>query len=346
MTLGAFRYPSHRFSHKKEIQTGSLEDAPCPQHLPSKFRIEWNIIGNPLADIPTIPLILPPFAPRGHYTEEQHNTTDDLHPMGFLWPIEHDLLHHFMSLQNEGFAWDNSKHGHFRKDFFLPVEILVIAHTPWVQQNIPIPPGIYDKVCQIIWTKMDTSVYECSNSLYCSHWVCIAKKEADAIGPVHSLRPLNAVMIQHSGVTPFTEQIAEQFTGHACGGMLNLYVGYDKRALAEMSCDYTTFQTPYGALHLTKPLMGWTNAVPIFHDNVTHILQPEVPQYMIPYINNVPICGPATMYQAPNSTFKTIPENTSIHCFVWEHFQNLNCIIQCMKYCEGTFSSKKSLLCG
>ena len=150
-----------------------------------------------------------------------------------------------MSLQNEGFTWDNSEHSHFHKDFFPPVEIPVTAHTPWVQQNIPILPGIYDQVCKIIQTKMDTSVYECSNSLYCSCWFCIAKKEADAIRPVHSLEPLNAVTIQHSGVTPFTEQIAEQFAGHACRGMLNLYVGYDKCALAEKSCNYTTFQTPF-----------------------------------------------------------------------------------------------------
>ena len=68
-----------------------------------------------------------------------------------------------------------------------------------------------------------------------------------------------------------------------------MYVGYDEHTLTKTSRDYTTFQTPYSALHLTKLPMGWTNAVPIFHDDVMHILQPEVPQYMIPYIDDVPI---------------------------------------------------------
>ena len=45
---------------------------------------------------------------------------------------------------------------------------------------------------------------------------------------IHSLEPLNTVTIQHSGIMPFTEQIAEQFTGCTCGGILNLYVGYDE----------------------------------------------------------------------------------------------------------------------
>jgi hypothetical protein len=65
---------------------------------------------------------------------------------------------------------------------------------------------------------------------------------------VQSLELLNTVTIQHSGVPPFTEQLVEQFAGHACGAMLDLYVGYDEQALAESSCDFTTFQTPFGAL--------------------------------------------------------------------------------------------------
>ena len=59
--------------------------------------------------------------------------------------------------------------------------------------------------------------------------------------------------------------------------MMDLFVGYDERALALSSRDYTTFQTPYSAHRLTTLPMGWTNSVPIFHDDVTHILQPEIP---------------------------------------------------------------------
>ena len=145
---------------KKKYKPVALKTHPVLGTLPSKFHIERNIIGDPLADILTIPPILPPFAPRGRYTKERHNKTNNLHPPGFLWPAERDLLHHFMSLQNEGFAWDDSEHGHFREDFFPPVEIPVIAHTPWVQRNIPIPPGIYDQVCKLFrrrWILVYTS---------------------------------------------------------------------------------------------------------------------------------------------------------------------------------------------
>jgi hypothetical protein len=152
------------------------------------------------------------------------------------------------------------------------------------------------------------------------------------------------VTIQHSGVPPFTEQLAEHFAARACGSMLDLYVGYDERALAETSQDYTTFQTPFGALRLTTLPMGWTNSVPTFHEDVTHILQPEIPHVTIPYIDDVPVRGPASRYVLPTGELETIPENPGIRRFVWEHFQDVNRVVQRMKYSGGTFSGVKTFL--
>ena len=116
--------------------------------------------------------------------------------------------------------------------------------------------------------------------------------------------------------------------------MMDLFVGYDKRALAPSSRDLTTFQTPYGALRLTTLPMGWTNSVPIFQDDVTYILQPEIPHVTQPYIDNVPVKGPATRYIKEDGEPETIPENPGIRRFIWEHFQDLNHIVQQMKYCK------------
>jgi hypothetical protein len=91
--------------------------------------------------------------------------------------------------------------------------------------------------------------------------------------------------------------------------------------------------------------MGWTNSVPIFHDDVTYILQPEIPDFTIPYIDDVPIKGPLTRYIQSNGSPETIAENQGIRRFVWEHFQMLNRIVQRMKYSGGTFSGYKSMLC-
>ena len=60
------------------------------------------------------------------------------------------LLHHVIVEQSEAFAWDDTEKGTFKEEFFPPVEMAVKEHTSWVLRNIPIPPGMYDKVCRMI----------------------------------------------------------------------------------------------------------------------------------------------------------------------------------------------------
>ena len=323
----------------------ALKTRPVVQELPAEFRIKREIIGDPLAEMPRLSPNPPDFVPTGRYTQERKDQFDKVHGGDFLRPEERKLMHHFMMLQNEGFAWDDSERGRFREDFFPPVEIPVVPHKPWVLKNIPIPPGLYPEICRIIKVKLDAGVYEPSNSSYRSRWFSVIKKDGNNLRLVHSLEPLNEVTIAHSGVPPATEMLAAQFAGRACGGMFDLYVGYDERTLAESSRDLTTFQTPFGALRLVTLPMGWTNSVPIFHDDVTFILQPEIPDVTVPYIDDVPIKGPKSRYELADGSYEMIPENPGIRRFVWEHVQNVNRVVQRMKYCGGTFSGYKTTLC-
>ena len=82
-----------------------------------------------------------------------------------------------------------------RADPYPPVKIPVIPHTPWIKRNILIPPGIYDEVCTIICKKIESGIYERSNSTYHSRWFCTLKKDGKALCIVHSLEPLNRVTI-------------------------------------------------------------------------------------------------------------------------------------------------------
>jgi hypothetical protein len=345
VVISQYRAASTFLSLKKKYKPVALKVKPVAATVPEKFRIMRKIEGDPLASMPQLSPNPPSFVPTGRYTEERKELIDKAHPPGFLWPAERQLMHHFMCQQDQGFAWNDLERGRFRTDFFPPVEFPVIPHTPWIQRNFPIPPGLYTEVCGIIRKKMEAGVYEPSNSSYRSRWFCVLKKDGKSLRIVHSLEPLNAVTIKHSGVTPIPDHLAEQFAGRACGAMLDLYVGYDERPIAETSRDLTTFQTPFGAQRLVTLPMGWTNSVPIFHDDVTYILQPEIPTYTIPYIDDVPVKGPRTHYKLSDGSYETIPENPQIRRFVWEHFQNLNRIVQRMKYCGGTFSGHKLFLC-
>jgi hypothetical protein len=318
---------------------------PVYQDLPDKFRIIRDIKGDPLDTLPLLNKNPPEFVPTGRYTAERKEQFDKVHSGEFLWPEERKLLHHFMMENNEAFAWDDTERGRFKTEYFPPVDIPIIPHTPWVLKNIPIPPGVFSEVCRIIKTKLEAGVYEPSNSSYRSRWFCVLKKDGKSLRIVHSLEPLNAVTIAHSGLPPATDALATHFSGRACGGMFDLYVGYDERLLAKSSRDLTTFQTPFGALRLVTLPMGWTNSVPIFHDDVTYILQEEIPEVTVPYIDDVPCRGPTTRYELPGGKYETIPENKGIRHFVMEHFENVNRVVHRMKYAGGTFSGHKSTIC-
>ncbi|KAF7783144.1 hypothetical protein Agabi119p4_2520 [Agaricus bisporus var. burnettii] len=329
----------------KKYKPVALKVRPVLSELPDRYRIKRHIIGDPLAGMPQLPTHPPEFTPKGRYTQERMEKMDAGLEPDFLWPEERKLMHNVIREQNEAFAWDDSERGSFKEEYFPPIEIPTIAHVPWVEKNRPIPPVIYDEVCKIIKRKIEAGVYEPSNSSYRSRWFCVIKKDGKSLRLVHSLEPLNKVTIAHSGLPPATEELAMHFAGRACNGVLDLYVGYDERVLAESSRDLTTFQTPFGALRLVTLPMGWTNSVPIFHDDVTYILQDEIPEFTMPYIDDVPIRGPLSRYELPGGKYETIPENSGIRRFVWEHFVATNRILQRMKYSGGTFSGPKTILC-
>ncbi|RPD52268.1 hypothetical protein L227DRAFT_515065, partial [Lentinus tigrinus ALCF2SS1-6] len=167
----------------------------------------------------------PPFVPTGRYTQERRDAMRAAHH--WLQPAELDLLDDFMCKHNKAFAWDDSERGSFCCDMFPPVCFPVVPHIPWVQKNFPILPGLYDQATALIQRKINAGTYEPSNASYCSRWFCVAKKDSK-IRIIHSLEPLNVVTIQHSGVPPIPDHVAEQFAGRACGTTLDLYVGYDE----------------------------------------------------------------------------------------------------------------------
>jgi hypothetical protein len=88
----------------------------------------------------------------------------------------------------------------------------VVKYTPWVCKQIPIPPGHFEEFCKNIKQKIDAGVCEPSSSSYHSPIFAVIK-DRKSLRIVHSLERLNEVTIQHSGVTPGTEQLAEHFAG-------------------------------------------------------------------------------------------------------------------------------------
>jgi len=162
---------------------------------------------------------------------------------------------------------------------------------------------------------------------------------------MHDLQPLNAVVIKDTGLSPIVKQYAESFGARGCYGIFDLIVRSDQRMLAPQSWDLTIFQSPLGTLHLTFIPMGYTNSMQIQHGDLTFLLQDEIPDVAVLFVDDVLVKGPPTRYEIGPNLFKTLPENSSICRFTWEHFQNINRILQQVQHTGGTFSAAKSHIC-
>jgi hypothetical protein len=114
--------------------------------------------------------------------------------------------------------------------------------------------------------------------------------------------------------------------------------------LHKESCDLTTFEMPLGPHRLTMLLQGHANAVQVYQGDTTFILQHKIPEYTLPFVDNVQVKSVQTCYQREDSTYKTIPNNPGICRFIWEHCIVINCILQHLENVGATVSASKFVL--
>jgi hypothetical protein len=58
--------------------------------------------------------------------------------------------------------------------------------------------------------------------------------------------------------------------------------------------DPTTFQSPLGALHHTRLVIGHTNSVQIMQGDINYILQEEILSFTVLFIDDVAVKGLVT----------------------------------------------------
>lgn len=123
--------------------------------------------------------------------------------------------------------------------------------------------------------------------------------------------------------------------------MLDLFVGYDCHALDISLHDLTTFQTPLGTYQCMVLLQGSTNTIAIFHGDITFLLEPEIPDVAKPFLDDTAICSPVSHYETLEGGYKTIPENTGIWCFIWEHLNDVHQVIHQLGHAGTTISTSQ-----
>jgi hypothetical protein len=85
---------------------------------------------------------------------------------GFLQLEEEKLLIHILRMNKMGLAWTEAEKGRFSDEYFTPIKIPVIEHTPWAHKNLPIPPGILYDIIKIFKDKSTMRVYKHLDASY------------------------------------------------------------------------------------------------------------------------------------------------------------------------------------
>ena len=138
---------------------------PVPAVFPEEAKVTRKFPEDPLRSLPPLPTHPPEFVPNGRLTSERLESME-LDKDNFLWPEEKKLFTYILQLHQNHFVHEDSQRGTFRGDYFSPYIIPVVPHVPWAFKNIPIPPGIKEKVIELLKEKMAAGVYEPSQSSY------------------------------------------------------------------------------------------------------------------------------------------------------------------------------------
>src|SRR5882724_5659759 len=171
---------------------------------------------------------------------------------------------------------------------------------------------------------------------------------------------------------PILEFYAENLGGRGSYTGLDLFIAFDHWSLAVQSQDLTTFQMPLSLLCLTTLPIGATNSVQILQGDISFIIQEEIPDIAATFMDDVNFRGPPTRYETDSSGwysstaftdlppqsapvpcalgsdgnhFEVIPKNTGIRQFTWEHLNNVNHVLQCVKKVGGMFLGWKMDIC-
>jgi hypothetical protein len=149
----------------KPVSTTFPEEARVRRHMPSNLLESLT----PLTKRPA------EFVPTSHLTQERLDMLE-INSDKFLSPEEEKLFIQVMLNNEQALAFVDTERGTLKESYFSPYVMPTVPHTPWEYKNIPIPPGIRNKVIELLKEKIAAGVYEPSQSSYRSRWFCVLKK--------------------------------------------------------------------------------------------------------------------------------------------------------------------------
>jgi hypothetical protein len=138
---------------------------PLSTTFPEEACVKHQIPMDPLTSLAPLSKCPPEFTPTSHLTQE-HIDSLKINPDHFLSEEEEKLFIQVMINNEKALAFVKTDRGTLKEEYFSLYIMATVPHTPWEYKNIPIPPGIRDKVIELLKEKIATGVYKSSQSSY------------------------------------------------------------------------------------------------------------------------------------------------------------------------------------
>jgi hypothetical protein len=122
------------------------------------YKVKRCIPKDPMVLLPELSANPPPFSPTERLSNERLRILE-INSEGFLGKDEERLFVRVMELNQKALAFEDSEQGTFKDEYFSPYKIATVPHIPWEYKNIPIPPGILQKVIDVLKLKMEAGMY-------------------------------------------------------------------------------------------------------------------------------------------------------------------------------------------
>ena len=143
-TLAARAYTMYKTVDKKV--------KPVSMRMPPEAYVRRRIPEDPLISLSELPTSPPDFVPSKKITLDRLKQLEI--DNGFLRPEEVRLFN-YVILQNErALAFEDIERGTLSDKYFSDYVIPTVPHRPWEYKNMPIPPGIMDKVLEVLKLKI------------------------------------------------------------------------------------------------------------------------------------------------------------------------------------------------
>ncbi|KAE8181443.1 hypothetical protein CF336_g8918, partial [Tilletia laevis] len=295
-------------THHINTKRKSVEDKVRPTAVPSS-----NFVHQTLRTIQydrdpyNTPLTanVPPFRPAEKLTMERINSLS-FGPLEFINDEERNLLLHVITLCQKAIAFDKKDKRSLNPAYTDPFVINLSKHEPWTDPSPPYPRSDREAAIRLLKEQLRDGDLEPSTSPYVTSQFFVKKKNGD-LRMIIDMRTANQYTVRDANIPPYLPDYVDGFVVRVCYGLGDLLSFFDQLPLDPGSRLLTAFRTPLGLLQKTGLPQGGTNSPAMAQCVSDHVGGEDVPDHIVPFIDDFGIKGPKTRYDdqtLPNSTIR------------------------------------------